>query len=162
MHADVQSLSFSFTFCHANESGMDSEIHALARTLDPLSVSLSLLWQMLVRAACRHRFASILFSCWLYFCLLSSCSTCRLWRCWTLAAQQRGVPGRRTTYAGTAIAGICDLAATLLPARASSTPCRWIVGVVDDGSAALLSLPWLTLELCGNRGVCVVTEVSGW
>ena len=30
---------------------MDSEIHALARTLDPLSVSLSLLWQMLVRAA---------------------------------------------------------------------------------------------------------------
>ena len=51
VHADVQSLSFSFTFCHANESGMDSEIHALARTLDPLSVSLSLLWQMLVRAA---------------------------------------------------------------------------------------------------------------
>ena len=51
VHADVQSLSFSFTVCHANESGMDSEIHALARTLDPLSVSLSLLWQMLVRAA---------------------------------------------------------------------------------------------------------------
>ena len=153
VHADVQSLSFSFTFCHANESGMDSEIHALARTLDPLSVSLSLLWQMLVRAACRHRFASILFSCWLYFCLLSSCSTCRPWRCLTLAAQQRGAPGCRTTYAGTAIAGIRDFAATLLPARASSTPRRWIVVVVNIYLSTCLSVCLCTLQtLSLDRG----------
>ena len=51
VHADIQSVSVSFTFCHANESEMDSEIHARVRTLNPLSVSLSLLWQKLVRAA---------------------------------------------------------------------------------------------------------------
>ena len=102
---------------------------------------------------CRHRFASILFSCWLYFCLLSSCSTCRPWRCWTLAAQQRGAPGCRTTYAGTAIAGIRDFAATLLPARASSTPRRWIVVVVNIYLSTCLSVCLCTLQtLSLDRG----------
>ena len=73
VHADIQSVSVSFTFCHANESEMDSEIHARVRTLNPfVCVPISALAKA-CPSRCRLSFGSISFSCSLYSCLLYSC-----------------------------------------------------------------------------------------